>query len=225
MAMPDIPQINDPALDPQLLTYYRQLDEMTTLALAGKIDARFFEQEMLRITTTMLRTAFLLAGGDPTGPAAARTLDEEIALHRNSIHVLAGDIYNGRYNGRIEADATSDRPAQTAVEGIEKLQGRLVLWIFSAAAVYEIGKNFGPRTAVQDGELVELTETFRTGPTEHCRTCIALDGVTLTPDEWVELGLWPRHPDLACGGWKCQCTRVAEGRPSDGLASVLARLG
>lgn len=222
--MADIPQIRDPALDPQLASYFRQLDELTALALAGEIDARLFQQELTRIVGTALRTAFLLAGGDLGDPAAAQALDNELAQQRNSIKVLTDDIYNGRYSERSAADALPGLPVQTAVEAAEKLQTRLTLWVFRAAWVYEIGKNFGPRTAVQDGALVTVTETFRTGPTEHCRTCLALDGATLTLAEWNELGLWPRHPGLACGGWNCLCTRVAEGRPSDGLASVLARL-
>lgn len=222
--MADIPQIRDPVLDPQLETYFRQLDELTGLALAGKIEASFFRQEMQRISFTALRAAFVLAGGDLGNTAAARALEQELAQQQNSIKVLTDDIYNGRYSERSEADAAPEMPAQTAAQAYEKLQNRLTLWVFTAAKVYDIGLNFGARMAVQDGAVVETTLTFYTGPTEHCSTCLALDGVTLTPDEWNELGLWPRHPNLECGGYRCQCGRRDEGRPSDGLANVLARL-
>lgn len=47
--------------------------------------------------------------------------------------------------------------------------------------------------------------TWKLGQTEqHCETCAANDGVTLTVRDWSARGM-PRSHELACGGWKCDC--------------------
>ena len=53
------------------------------------------------------------------------------------------------------------------------------------------------------------------GPTEHCRTCLKLDGKVKRAEVWAAANIRPQSPDLACGGWRCQCTL----EPTDAPAS------
>lgn len=213
--MADIPSIDD-KIDPQLQAYYDQLAALTAAALAGNINERDFVEQMERIVLAALLLAYLLGGGtQDTATDDAKYL-ERVEQNKNSVAVLADDIYSGKYTA-------SDK--QTAEEAAQKLDNRLGLWVIGLAAVYDLGKNQQPDFVIVDGELVEYTETWRVGATEHCKTCLALDGVTLTPSEWARLGLEPRSPDLACGGWNCKCSRQSEGRSSDGLENVARLLG
>ncbi len=213
--MADLPNIDD-KIDPQLQAYYDQLAALTAAAQAGNIDERDFIEQMERVVLTALMLAYLLGGGTVATAETDDKFQERIEQNRNSIAVLANDIYSGKYTANDK---------QTADEAAAKLDSRLGLWVIGVAAVYDLGKNQQPDTIIVDGEVVEYTETWRVGPTEHCVTCLALEGVSLTPSEWASLGLEPRSPDLKCGGWNCKCGRYPEGRPSDGLANVARLLG
>ncbi len=214
--MADLPNIDD-KIDPQLQAYYDQLAALTAAALAGNIDERDFIEQMERVVLAALLLAYLLGGGTAATAETDDKYQERVGQNLNSIVVLANDIYSGKY-------VANDK--QTADEAAAKLDSRLGLWVFGLAAVYDLGKNQQPSVTIIDGELVEYTETWRLGRTErHCKTCFALNGVTLTPEEWARLGIEPRSPDLECGGWRCDCGRYPEGRPSDGLANVARLLG
>lgn len=214
--MADLPTI-DETIDPQLQAYYDQLAALTAAALAGNIDKRDFAEQMERIVLAALLLVYLLGGGTAATAESDDKYQERIAQNRNSIDVLADDIYSGRY-------LANDK--QTAEEAKSKLDGRLALWVFGLAAVYDLGKNKQPDVKVVNGEVVEYTETWHLGNTEqHCKTCFALNGVTLTPGEWDRLGLVPRSPDLECGGWRCDCRKTADGLPSDGLDNIARLLG
>jgi hypothetical protein len=49
---------------------------------------------------------------------------------------------------------------------------------------------------------------WNVGPTEHCRNCLALDGVVAEASEWEQArasGIYPKSPELACHGYNCAC--------------------
>lgn len=49
------------------------------------------------------------------------------------------------------------------------------------------------------------------GDTDHCETCIALNGIVAWAEEWQESGVHPQSPpntSLECGGWRCQCELI-----------------
>lgn len=59
------------------------------------------------------------------------------------------------------------------------------------------------------------TITWRTGPTEHCKTCLRLSDYGAWPvlkfiDEVVRAGFLPQSGRLDCLGYRCQC-RLEEG--------------
>ncbi len=50
---------------------------------------------------------------------------------------------------------------------------------------------------------------WKVGPTEHCKTCLGLEGQVRKVAWFLERGFVPQQngsPTLECGGWNCQCT-------------------
>lgn len=50
---------------------------------------------------------------------------------------------------------------------------------------------------------------WRVGISEHCRTCLKLNGRVMRASRWQELDVWPqdtRPGKLACNGYNCKCT-------------------
>lgn len=46
------------------------------------------------------------------------------------------------------------------------------------------------------------------GDTDHCETCMGLNGIVAYASEWSEAGVQPQNApndSLECGGWRCQC--------------------
>lgn len=43
------------------------------------------------------------------------------------------------------------------------------------------------------------------GPTEHCKSCLKLEGKVKRATIWAKNDIRPKHPRLECGGFKCQC--------------------
>lgn len=54
------------------------------------------------------------------------------------------------------------------------------------------------------------------GDTEHCTTCLALNGKVKRASFWAKAGVYPRNPpnpNLECGGYNCQCELVPTDNP------------
>jgi len=219
-------------VDERIEGYYHQIDELAERATRGAIPRQEFEARMRDLTTAAILLAFLLAGGNPQSSAGQNRLTTMQRQAGESIPKLADDIYNGRYSKSV---------ALTEERAKEMLTNRLTIWAGMMGTAYWLGRNYiqpptgkaGVEAAIiAAGEALPpkvsdvYTETWRRGNTEQpCRTCVALNGVTLTIEEWERLGLFPKHPDLECGGWNCDCSRKPEGKPSDGLENILPSLG
>jgi len=90
--------------DDQLADYENQLQETTALALAGRIDRRTFEREMLKNSTETTLIMFLTGGGNVKDPDAKKWLTKQKAIHRKSVKAFAEDIYSGRYSDETGED-------------------------------------------------------------------------------------------------------------------------
>lgn len=57
------------------------------------------------------------------------------------------------------------------------------------------------------------------GPTEHCKTCLRLNGRVYRASIWAKYNIYPQSRNLACHGYRCQCQfiktndPVTKGRP------------
>ncbi|MGH9158210.1 MAG: hypothetical protein ACRD1K_20770 [Acidimicrobiales bacterium] len=47
---------------------------------------------------------------------------------------------------------------------------------------------------------------WEVGPTEHCGTCLKMNGKVKRASTWAEADIRPQHPNLECGGFRCQCS-------------------
>ena len=92
------------------------------------------------------------------------------------------------------------------------------LWTRSFDGLVSKGQTHTPPEVDEDtGEEVEAAFVWRLGATEdHCVDCLNLDGQVHTAAEWLASGIQPQSPDLACGGWNCDCRLEPTELPSSG---------
>lgn len=62
-----------------------------------------------------------------------------------------------------------------------------------------------------NGVLIIRAETggnliWQVGETEHCDTCLKLNGTVASAKDWTLSGWQPQSRDLDCHGYNCQCT-------------------
>lgn len=101
--------------------------------------------------------------------------------------------------------------AREAGDPVKPLQERVPLW---ANRYEEVRDTARAHYGIQTGARL----VWRVGPTEHCDTCLALDGVVATADDWEEArgrGIYPKSPDLDCHGYNCQCSLDPTDDPAD----------
>lgn len=98
---------------------------------------------------------------------------------------------------------------------VEPLTQRAQLWanrwneVFNAAKI-AVSEEFG------------MKMIWLVGATEHCVTCITLNGKVAFASEWQQAGLRPQSQDLACSGYNCQCQLIpTEKRRSPNVLSFL----
>ena len=65
------------------------------------------------------------------------------------------------------------------------------------------------------------------GDTDHCDTCLALNGIVAWASEWEESGVKPQGNMLQCGGWNCQCEIIPTGNRHTGnaLDAIMSAIG
>ena len=79
------------------------------------------------------------------------------------------------------------------------MMDRAQLWADNLNALGNLG------TASRKGDMMV---GWSVGPTEHCPTCLGLNGKTAKLSWFVSRGLIPQmrgNPNLKCKGYKCQC--------------------
>jgi len=65
------------------------------------------------------------------------------------------------------------------------------------------------------------------GDTDHCDTCLALNGIVAWASEWEESGVKPQGNMLQCGGWNCQCEIIPTGNrhTRNALDAIMSAIG
>lgn len=89
---------------------------------------------------------------------------------------------------------------------LQPLMQRNEMWINQ----YQSSKSQGEALACKDEKRV-----WRVGQTEHCSTCLALNGQVRRLSFWVN-NVMPRsapNPKLECRGFRCQCTLEKTNQP------------
>jgi hypothetical protein len=65
------------------------------------------------------------------------------------------------------------------------------------------------------------------GDTDHCDTCVALNGIVAWASEWEESGVKPQGSMLECGGYRCQCEIIPTGNrhTRNALDAIMSAIG
>ena len=99
----------------------------------------------------------------------------------------------------VEPFADAILAAKEAGTPVGPLQSRVSLWSNGYNAIVQLSII---TTRPDDRYRWEV------GPTEHCSTCEALNGIVATAKDWQESGYAPQGRMLECGGYRCQCRWV-----------------
>ncbi len=171
---------------------YRQIWNRVLELYRGEIDEGAFVDALAEIVQFQLTKAFREALRDnELDPAQVAeepyggALEEMVLNEFDFVDGLATDILEARKNE----------------SGFEQFQSRAEIWGNRYNDAYN-----------QCAELIAKEEgnnlVWVYGDTEHCDTCLALNGIVAKVETWEELGIHPQQPPndaLVCGGWRCQC--------------------
>jgi HK97 family phage portal protein len=188
--------------------YEAELSRLIELASNGQIERTEFEQRVSDLTKAVLLVVFLLGSGkgeQELTPDDLAVLNERIATDLASVENLANDVYAEKFKPMDEGGAGWS------------VGGKVALWGTFAAGVYQLAKIFNPNDPYLE---------WRYGPTEHCQTCRALNGVVRRASEWRQTPYRPKTTEpgvLECGGWRCQCSWHQVKGPSRGELPVYAK--
>jgi hypothetical protein len=101
--------------------------------------------------------------------------------------------------------------------GLDALQARVDLWVVRYTDVVNQAKMY---TAAV-GQKMEWVY----GDTDHCETCLSLNGKVAFALEWARSPYHPQQPPndyLDCKGWRCQCQLVPTSkRRTAGIEDIL----
>lgn len=157
----------------------------------GVLDPDQFWKAMSLAIKTHLRKAWL-SGAKECGIAADELSQAEVLALQEAID------YEYIWIGGL---------ANTIIENSKARGGKLTP-LFTRIEIW-IGRWEGVRSKALTMACADRKLKWVVGPTEHCRSCLALNGKVKRASWWNENGMLPRvhdAPYLACHGFRCQCT-------------------
>lgn len=190
--------------------YERALNRAVLDFYRGDSDAGEFIDEMIRLIEGQFERAWnegsRAVGVDPKEHTEEDDAELQDRIDKEEDHVLdyAEAIEQARING----------------DPLAPLQSRVQLWVNRYNEIVNDAKLWFSR-ASQRFEWIY-------GDTQHCTTCLELNGIVATADAWNESGFQPQaapNDMLECGGWKCQCRleltkkELTEKQPGDVAAA------
>jgi hypothetical protein len=200
--------------------FVRAAETLTRRLYMGDIDQAEFEDGMLDLMDSQLTRAWnegmRINGLDPERDMTA---EWEQALEEIKLNEV--DYIPGFATAIVDA-AKQDAANGTPKESLPLLYSRAGLWaqrypdvVSRAVVITAAGKD-------------RLKWVF--GDTDHCDTCLRLNGIVAFASEWQLAGVQPQNPDnpvLDCHGWNCQCTLepTDEPRSNDAFDKIMAALG
>jgi hypothetical protein len=117
-----------------------------------------------------------------------RELADLITTEQNYLDGVAGDI-----------EAFIAEGGHTDAEFGARFKARAAMWANGYASAVSDAK-------LWFGDKEKLEWVF--GDTDHCTTCLALNGIVAWAREWDEVDVKPQGSMLECGGYNCQCQLV-----------------
>lgn len=170
--------------------YLQQLERLIRSVYQGNLGGEFIDI-MANLISGQLTQAYEQAWTDEEGEGElpdylASSLEDMILNEYDHVDQLYRDIVDAR------VDETP----------LDPLLSRAPLWANKWTDAYN--RAVALITSENGGNLIWVY-----GDTEHCDSCLALNGVVARASEWEELGVHPQQPPndmIDCGGWRCQCS-------------------
>lgn len=200
----EVPEVDNQALQDALDNYSEELEAITLRANNGELTQAEFENQLSNMVTLSLAAIYSeMVGKDPEdfNEQDQSSLDEYVAVNLESVGQLADDIYSDKYQD------TEDR------DGVAMLLVRLGLWTANAAGLATVGMLNNPNN--QENKL-----RWNLGQTEHCESCLYLNGQVHTVSEWNDSGWYPGNRNLLCSGFRCGCSFSEVDKGSQSVGSL-----
>lgn len=156
----------------------------------GELDAGGFIDDLIRLVEEQLTRAWNEGMRNNDLDPAKDMTDEWRAVLQGEIDAEMEHILD--YAQAIEDAAAAGEPIQPYLD-------RVQLWVNRYPDVV----NLSMMTTKPEDRFIWVY-----GDTDHCETCLTLNGIIATGAQWEESGYRPQNPPndmLECGGWHCQC--------------------
>jgi hypothetical protein len=169
----------------------KQVEGLVRSVYSGNIGGSFIDT-MANLISGQLTQAYLQAYEDEG--FRGTILPDYLSASLESMILNQYDFVDQYYRDIVDArvDGTS----------IDPLLYRASLWATRWTEAYNEAVRL--ITKENGGNLVWIY-----GDTDHCTTCLSLNGIVARASEWDALGIKPQsapNNKLECGGWKCQCS-------------------
>jgi hypothetical protein len=170
--------------------YERTLNRAVLGFYRGDIEAGAFIDRMLSLIEDQFRRAWN-EGARDVGYSPQQMTDDDLLVllerteqEKEYILDFAAGIEKARFEGG----------------DVRPFQDRVGMWAGRYNEVRDMARaHFGGKTRL----------AWTLGLSEHCESCLRLDGVVATAEDWAAArarGIYPRSRSLACGGYRCQCS-------------------
>jgi hypothetical protein len=171
--------------------YYQRVLWGDTRALYnGEMEREAFVDDMIRLIDEQLRRAWN-EGMRDNDLDPAKDMIEKWEARLQEIQLSELD--------HVEGFADAILQAQKDGAPIEPFRGRVDMWV---------GRYDDVRSESRITTAPKDRFEWIYGDTDHCTTCMELNGVIATGEDWDKSGYHPQGPPngkLECGGWRCQC--------------------
>jgi hypothetical protein len=180
--------IDGDVVNEDLEEYQDGLIELIALGSRGEITREEFESRWLELTEAIL-ILMLLLGSE----REELTLEQESEVSQQMERSRAGmgEITRQVFAGEYVVQEGEEEPQRNIL-------AKVLLWANVAIGMFWAGLSF-----LADDPWLQ----WELGKADHCRTCLALNGIIMRASDWARSPFKPRitNGSLACGGYNCKC--------------------
>ena len=187
--------------------YASSVRDLTKKFYDGRLDYTAFVDSMENLVISQLRIAWF-EGMEANGLTEDDMTTEWAAMLREIIM---------SEQDHIPDFALAIEKARRAESPIAPLMSRADMW----GNRYNDVVNQAKVITAEKGQKLEWVY----GDTDHCETCLSLNGIVAYASEWAASPYHPQQPPndyLDCGGWRCKCQlRPTKKRRTKNVAEIL----
>jgi hypothetical protein len=178
----------DVVVNEDLEEYQDGLIELIALGSRGEITREEFESRWLELTEAIL-ILMLLLGSEREELTVEQ--ESEVSQQMERAQAGMGEITRQVFAGEYVAQEGEEEPQRNIL-------AKVLLWVNTAIGMFWAGLSF-----LADDPWLQ----WELGKADHCRTCLALNGIIMRASDWARSPFKPRITNgaLACGGYNCKC--------------------